>query len=902
MSCISPLSSFPRVDSAARWRSKSVVGSRTELADRTPLCASAIGTVITFPVRKAISSTFQAAFVASRGLMAAFLFLALSTRAQDSQFLFDANGNQFVQTAAVNALPQILGQPHNRMVGPGESASFFVVAADTRALTYQWQFNGTSIDGATNDALLLPGAGSTNEGEYRVVLTNPSGSLTSAPAMLSMDSDADGVADSWERTYFGSLTNTATGDFDLDGVSNLQELFDGTNPTNSASVRYHLTLVQDGGSVAILPNLSSYTNGQTVTLTATPPANGSFHAWLGDVVTHSNTITVEMTTNKTVYAHFTPVVFTWAGPLSGDWNAATNWEPNLVPGSNDSVVINIGSTVTLDTPADCASVVLGGPDILGGPGNSNPNLTGSGTLTVHDHLYWRSGSMSGSGRTVLETGAALIMDMDNPAGLNLSSRTLELGGETFWTAAANLFLNNAVITNRAGAVFHAAGPGSINFSSRFDNAGTFRKSGNTGTTTFASGATFNNYGTVEIETGTLHCDASFTNNGVVNVSAGATHQLAGGGTCSSTFNAAATALVEWTFRTFTLNPGAQLNGDGLYQINAGGPLNQQLTALFNNADIAVENFGLLYGVLDGSDTITISNAMNWTGGTMSGSGQTIIPPGATLTIADPGTVTLSRTLENGGTILWTGAGDIDVTGGVVITNRAGALFKVENAAGLGGGIANGRLDNAGTFRKSANPGITTIQSGMTFNNYGALDIRSGILVANGGYVSSANALLTCALGGTTAGTGYGQLKVAGAVNLNGQLSVDFAPGFMPATNDTFSVVTAGSRNGQFGSFLFPPFDSNLQLSYTPTSVTIVTTNSTSSVPMPVFLAPEISSSNVTLKWTAVSNVAYRLEFSPILFPLDWTALPGDVIGFDTTASKIDTLTTSNRIYRVRVLP
>ena len=35
---------------------------------------------------------------------------------------------------------------------------------------------------------------------------------------------------------------------------------------------------------------------------------------------------------------------------------------------------------------------------------------------------------------------------------------------------------------------------------------------------------------------------------------------------------------------------------------------------------------------------------------------------------------------------------------------------------------------------------------------------------------------------------------------------------------------------------------------------------------------------------------------------NWTALPGDVPGISNTASKMDTLTTSNRFYRVRVLP
>ena len=44
------------------------------------------------------------------------------------------------------------------------------------------------------------------------------------------DSDADGLADSWELQYFGNLSQTAAGDPDGDGKSNLAEFQAGTNP------------------------------------------------------------------------------------------------------------------------------------------------------------------------------------------------------------------------------------------------------------------------------------------------------------------------------------------------------------------------------------------------------------------------------------------------------------------------------------------------------------------------------------------------------------------------------------------------------------------------------------------------------------------------------------------------
>ena len=48
----------------------------------------------------------------------------------------------------------------------------------------------------------------------------------------SQDSDADGMLDTWELTYFGDLTRDGSGDYDGDGISDLQEYLDGTDPTN----------------------------------------------------------------------------------------------------------------------------------------------------------------------------------------------------------------------------------------------------------------------------------------------------------------------------------------------------------------------------------------------------------------------------------------------------------------------------------------------------------------------------------------------------------------------------------------------------------------------------------------------------------------------------------------------
>jgi hypothetical protein len=185
-----------------------------------------------------------------------------------------------------------------------------------------------------------------------------------------------------------------------------------------------------------------------------------------------------------------------------------------------------------------------------------------------------------------------------------------------------------------------------------------------------------------------------------------------------------------------------------------------------------------------------------------------------------------------------------------------------------------------------------------------VDLQAGILAANGGYNSTPGSKLLCALGGTTPGTGHARLQAAGpagTVALNGALGVSLLPGVTPAVNDAFTVVAATARNGTFTSFNYPADRVTMLMSNTPNSVVVRVTGVTP-IPRPVLLTPQLVGTNTLLTWTTLSNVAYRLEFNPSLAPSNWNALAGDVIATSNTASKLDALTTSNRFYRVRVLP
>jgi len=823
------------------------------------------------------------------GSLALLLMLAGLSHARDSQFLFDPSGNLLSQAAENPAPPQITGQPQNLVVTPGATASFFVVVADARSITYQWQYDGANIPGANSDALTVQNASSASEGAYTVVVTGDSQSVTSASAALMIDSRGCGMPDSWQLQYFGNLTTSATGDADGDGVSNLQEFLDGTNPTNSASALYRLTILSDGGAFTVSPNQASFTIGQSVTITATPPE--AFHAWTGDILTRSNPMTLVMNTNKTITARFTPIDFVWTN-TSGDWAADTNWSPSLVPAGNDNAIVTNDLVVTLNTNLDCGGLIFGTKV-------HSPTLAGSGTLTLHATAIWNNGYMTGSGETVIAPEGALLLT--NASSLFLQTWTLENEGSIIWSGGGEIGLGiGALITNCASGLFSVQTDGNVGYVGgifgRIDNAGIFRKSLTAGTTSFANGVPFNNYGTLDLESGTVTYGDVLTNGGNITLAAGATLQLAAAGSATGPFNAAAGSLVAWSGGAFDLNPGAELDGDGDYRVSGGN--------LVINTNLSVSNFDL-ETTITGTGSLTVNQTMNWGNGIMSGSGQTVIAPGAILNLTNSSLIQLSGwRLENGGTILWNGAGALGLSLGGVITNRLGAFFNAQNAANIAYvGGAPCRFDNAGTFLKSGSPGATGFSTGVALNNYGLVNIELGTLVAGGGYVSGINSVLNCEVDGSVPGTNYGQLQVPGAAaTLAGTLAVGLANGFLPNTNNTFAVVTAGAISGSFSSFSYPSNVVTMQITNPPGSVVVRVTALTTPPLGPFVLSPVVVGTNLQLSWLSVSNTVYRVEFNPDLQPSNWNALPGDVTAVGSNASKVDPLTPSNRFYRVEIVP
>jgi len=107
--------------------------------------------------------------------------------------------------------PSIVTQPTTATVTAGETATFLVVAMGTAPLSYHWQKDDAAITGATSASYTLASAAPADNGSnFRVVVSNSAGSVTSNAATLTVSTtpvappasatngrDSDPIASSW---------------------------------------------------------------------------------------------------------------------------------------------------------------------------------------------------------------------------------------------------------------------------------------------------------------------------------------------------------------------------------------------------------------------------------------------------------------------------------------------------------------------------------------------------------------------------------------------------------------------------------------------------------------------------------------------------------------------------------
>jgi hypothetical protein len=106
--------------------------------------------------------------------------------------------------------PGINTQPQDRTKLTGETGNFFVSAAGTIPLSYQWRFNGVDITDATANSLNVPNVQSTNQGDYSVAVGNVNGNwTTSAVAHLTLKPTPAIRLAQWDFNNTNTLSVTA---------------------------------------------------------------------------------------------------------------------------------------------------------------------------------------------------------------------------------------------------------------------------------------------------------------------------------------------------------------------------------------------------------------------------------------------------------------------------------------------------------------------------------------------------------------------------------------------------------------------------------------------------------------------------------------------------------------------
>jgi hypothetical protein len=129
-----------------------------------------------------------------------------------SAVVSDAYSSVTTSNAALTVIdpPGITAQPLGQRIMLGSSVSFNVLVSGTAPFSYQWRFNGAGIPNATNAAYAIQAVGTTNTGNYSIVVTNPAGSnwinllsLSNLPASpyLFLDPAGDGGPGRFYRAY-----------------------------------------------------------------------------------------------------------------------------------------------------------------------------------------------------------------------------------------------------------------------------------------------------------------------------------------------------------------------------------------------------------------------------------------------------------------------------------------------------------------------------------------------------------------------------------------------------------------------------------------------------------------------------------------------------------------------------
>ena len=569
-------------------------------------------------------------------------------------------------------------------------------------------------------------------------------------------------------------------------------------------------------------------------------------------------------------------------------------------------------------------------------------LIGTGNATLNGGLKLIAGTLEGPGRTILPPqasfaimgGGYLYRDVDlygagsltgsNPtggvgfAGGGKGAALTIFPGATFEVALDQWFYWNGtgargVLNNRGTFRKMAGGP--AEFQWVLNNSGLFQL--NSGSLAIKGGGT--STGTFELQDGTFMNYES----GVYSVSNGASYSTVG------------SAFLRASNGTFRVDSDLILNAN--FEVMGTGTLNALSNITFYNTFKLGGS-----GTFDGPGNITFNNTFNWSGGTMKGTGRTIIAPGARIAIlGNTFSKNLRRHLDLHGNGSISGAGSLLGSNAVNFTILPTGVFDLLDNPTLGtqGSGAVPTLVNQGLLRKpdgtgTANIGFNVVNSGIVDSQTGTisfprsyiqtggstllsggnlagnlLDLRAGQLTGAGNiaanilsaadvfpgaplnfltvsgsvpkdFTSTPAGKMNLDLGGTVPGTGYDQVQVSGSANLAGTLNVAFLNGFVPALGSEFVVMTYSAHSGSFSGIAAPANTYFLPI-YSPTNLILRTVTQGEVLPILVPAGFVGASTNRGFKITMIGELGGNYEIyahTNVIAPSATWQLLGPMIG------------------------
>ena len=280
--------------------------------------------------------------------------------------------------------PSITTQPASQGVTVGQTATFSVTATGTAPLSYQWQKNGANIAGATTASYTTLATTTSDSGStFRVAVSNPVGTITSAAATLTVNAAAVAPSITSQpasqtvtagQTASFKVTATGTAPLSYQWRKNGAAIGGATSSsytapatTNSDNAAQFTVVVSNAAgtvtssaatltvnaapvapSIITQPISQTVTAGQTVSfsVTATGTAPLSYQ-WRKNAVAISGAISSSYTTPATTSsdngAQFTVVVSNTAGSVT---SSAATLTVNAAPAAPSITTQPAGQTVT----------------------------------------------------------------------------------------------------------------------------------------------------------------------------------------------------------------------------------------------------------------------------------------------------------------------------------------------------------------------------------------------------------------------------------------------------------------------------------------------------------------------------------------------------------------------------